>query len=481
MVNNIAPCDDGSECTYADSCSGGSCVAGPGLICDDDDICTDDGCDPETGCTYVDNTAPCTDGSQCTVGDTCALGECVPGPAPDCDDENECTDDLCNRASGCVNVDNTDPCDDGSVCTDGDVCGGGACVPGPALDCADDNPCTDDLCDDVMGCQNPDNTAPCEDGDLCTEGDVCALGVCVTGTVVDCDDENPCTDETCIPATGCDYQWNSEPCDDHSVCTTTDECVFGECQPGPAIVCNDGDPCTNNTCDPILGCQDEPTSGNACDDDDPCTDNDVCLDGVCESGGQISCPSPTDCRLGYCKPNGSCGVQNAPDGTPCNADGNWECDSGTCVCTPSCVAVGECGSDGCGGLCPCDNGNACVDGCADQAYAGDWWVEADPDWQDGIDILDEATFVAFMMAITLGLGDEIHGEAVTGPSIDYDGEITDPDFWFTASYSDGFIDYEEVWDCTFDSQTEFTCLVTVDIYFFFYIDTIFWDVTGTKQ
>jgi hypothetical protein len=35
----------------------------------------------------------------------------------------------------------------------------------------DDNPCTDDTCDDVTGCRNR-NAAACEDGDGCTQNDV---------------------------------------------------------------------------------------------------------------------------------------------------------------------------------------------------------------------------------------------------------------------------------------------------------------------
>ncbi|MCH7813745.1 MAG: PKD domain-containing protein, partial [Planctomycetes bacterium] len=37
---------------------------------------------------------------------------------------------------------------------------------------------------------------PCDDGDQCTEDDVCSSGVCV-GVVVSCDDGNPCTIDTC--------------------------------------------------------------------------------------------------------------------------------------------------------------------------------------------------------------------------------------------------------------------------------------------
>ena len=54
-----------------------------------------------------------------------------------------------------------------------------------AADCDDGNPCTDDTC--VAGsCQHVDNSAPCDDGDACTVGDQCTLGVCGAGAATGC-------------------------------------------------------------------------------------------------------------------------------------------------------------------------------------------------------------------------------------------------------------------------------------------------------
>ena len=53
---------------------------------------------------------------------------------------------------------------------------------------------------------------------------------CVTG---DCDDGNPCTDDTCDPATGCQHAANTASCSDGSECTLADQCNGGQCQPGP--------------------------------------------------------------------------------------------------------------------------------------------------------------------------------------------------------------------------------------------------------
>ena len=55
-------------------------------------------------------------------------------------------------------------------------------------DCADGNPCTDDVCD-VTQCLNPPlGNSPCEDGDPCSIDDFCADGICVSGPVGTCND-----------------------------------------------------------------------------------------------------------------------------------------------------------------------------------------------------------------------------------------------------------------------------------------------------
>ncbi len=93
-------------------------------------------------------------------------------------------------ASHCL-VDDV-PCDDGDACTENDTCVDLVCT-GTALDCDDDNPCTDDACDSGSGCVWQNNTASCDDGDPCTTGDACAAGVCVGGA-------NTCEEQ---PEEGC--------------------------------------------------------------------------------------------------------------------------------------------------------------------------------------------------------------------------------------------------------------------------------------
>ncbi|MBI2436492.1 MAG: putative metal-binding motif-containing protein [Candidatus Magasanikbacteria bacterium] len=221
-------------------------------LCNDGDPCTTDSCDSGTGsCVHQDNTAQCDDGDACTIGETCAGGVCVAGPETDCDDGNVCTNDNCDAATGCVNTNNTNPCDDGDICTENDMCVGGVCIAGEDdLDCDDANPCTADSCNPTTGCVNeggPMDGTLCDDGSECTALDECEAGIC-GGLMAICDDANPCTNDSCDPETGCVFTNNSNPCDDGDVCTVNDTCIGGVCLGNPND-CDDGEFCTTDTCD----------------------------------------------------------------------------------------------------------------------------------------------------------------------------------------------------------------------------------------
>src|SRR5206468_1573065 len=126
-------------------------------------------------------------------------GSCVGGPPPNCNDGNVCTDDSCNPASGCVHTNNTDSCDDGNACTTGDTCSGGSCVGGPPPNCNDGNVCTDDSCNPASGCVHTNNTASCDDGTFSTPRSSGRGGSCVGGPPPNCNDGNVCTDDSCNP------------------------------------------------------------------------------------------------------------------------------------------------------------------------------------------------------------------------------------------------------------------------------------------
>lgn len=136
--------------------------------------------------------------------DDLTVGDMMAGCKADAEcpeDANPCTSATCT-AGKCGFTDNTDPCDDGDLCTESDLCAGGVCAGSPKV-CDDDNVCTDDSCDPKDGaCVAAPNTAPCDDGDLCTESDVCAGGLCA-GAALECNDDNVCTMDSCDPGVGC--------------------------------------------------------------------------------------------------------------------------------------------------------------------------------------------------------------------------------------------------------------------------------------
>ncbi len=352
--NEGAGCSDGDACTSGDTCAAGACV-GAAVTCDDGNPCTTDSCDSAQGCqaTAITTFKLCDDGDACTVNDACQSGFCVGTGAVTCDDGNPCTTDVCDPSVGCLYLPNTLSCDDGDPCTVGDVCGDGTCA-GAAMDCSgQDDACNVGVCVGGGCVQAPSGSGPCDDGDACTSGDACSDGVCVGAAVV-CDDGNPCTADACDPAQGCVAPPVSGvvACDDGDACTTADTCSGGACVGGAAPDCDDGNPCTTDTCDAALGCV-HAANTLSCDDGDPCTVGDVCGGGTC-GGSAIDCSGEDDaCNVGVCV-DGAC--QPSPVDGPCD-------DGDACTVADACAAGACLGQamdctdfDG-----PCSVG-ACVDG-----------------------------------------------------------------------------------------------------------------------
>ena len=173
---NTDPCDDHNACTVGDVCASSVCVPGAQLDCSDGNACTTDSCDPLAGCQHT--TIVCDDSDACTMNQCNPATGCV-FPQIDCSDGNVCTDDSCDAQSGCRHVPVPGrACSDLNACTDSDLCDGiGACV-GQPITCNDNNECTDDSCNPASGCVYvADDTNFCSDGNPCTV-DVCIGGVC---------------------------------------------------------------------------------------------------------------------------------------------------------------------------------------------------------------------------------------------------------------------------------------------------------------
>ncbi|NUN15962.1 MAG: hypothetical protein HUU55_20235 [Myxococcales bacterium] len=340
-------CDDGNECTTA-TCSNGVCKLVATIVCNDGNACTVDSCDPKVGCQYVATSAPCDDDNPCTTGDFCAATMCLPGKVPlSCDDNNPCTEDSCSTLVGCTFLKLIgNACNDGNECTTGDKCTwtSGTCT-GTDIVCDDNNPCTTDSCEAVVGCTYLKLTGKaCIDGNACTTGDTCTSGTC-SGAAVVCNDNNPCTADSCYIASGCSYSNVALPCSDGSVCTTGDKCASGSCS-GAAVVCNDTNPCTADSCDPKVGCQYTPISV-ACNDNNPCTVGDICAAKTCTSGKvPLNCDDGNPCTTDSCDPPIGCvhlslsGPQ-CDDGDSCTAGDSCvsgSCEPGTPVEKPGCGA-----------------------------------------------------------------------------------------------------------------------------------------------
>jgi hypothetical protein len=265
-------------------------------------------------------------------GDTFTLEDCGNGvvdAGEQCDEgENNgqpghcCTQTCDFRPAGT-------PCPDGNLCNGDETCSAfGQCVPGTQLDCDTNNPCTVDTCIPATGCHQenqPDGTT-CSDGQLCNGAEICVGGTCTDQPDPDCNDNNPCTIDSCNPANhgfcqntpvdhpvpGCDCPNGNSDCDNHNVCDGTETCDPSHqfCHPGTPLVCTTTNQCLDPLCNPTTGCGTTPKpSGTTCDDGDVCTTNDECMDSTC-GGFQVSCDDGNPCTADAC--DSQTGCSNTP-------------------------------------------------------------------------------------------------------------------------------------------------------------------------
>jgi len=223
-------------------------------------------------------------------------------------------------------------CDDGNACTEGDRCQAGQCVPGAPKTCAPGDACHHPgTCDKATGvCSNPpkDDGTSCGDGNACNGAEICAQGACSPGTPPVLDDGNPCTIDRCDPLLGVihDPAPMGADCRDGNACNGAETCDgAGVCKSGVAPNPDDNNPCTIDGCDPAMGVFHTPvdpgtncSDGNACNGLEQCNGAGMCLSGT---------PPPID------------------DGNPCTAD---SCDPAIGPIHPPIE-----------GSVPCSDGNAC--------------------------------------------------------------------------------------------------------------------------
>jgi hypothetical protein len=160
-------------------------------------------------------------------------------------------------------------CADGNPCTWGDTCQNKVCTPDPnrATQCAAADQCHGvGTCDTSTGiCNNPNkpDTTTCNDGNLCTQTDVCQSGVCTGQNPVTCaPNDDQCHENVCQPASGAcvdQAKQDGATCNDENACTQTDTCQGGACTGGNPVVCTTSDNChAPGTCDTGTGtCSDQ--------------------------------------------------------------------------------------------------------------------------------------------------------------------------------------------------------------------------------
>ncbi|MCB9739172.1 MAG: hypothetical protein H6747_07885 [Deltaproteobacteria bacterium] len=372
---NGSVCEDGDPCTLVDTCQQGGCTSGEAKDCDDGDPCTVGACQPSSGAcnSTILPGHTCEDGEPCTANDSCDdEGACQPGVGI-------C---VCSKDADCK--------DDGNVCNGTLYCDKSGATPvckvNPAtvVQCSSgkDTDCLANTCDPLTGIcaltPRPDDT-PCEDGVVCTKGDLCQAGSCKPGPGTCCTSHVDCPD-------------NGDLCDGVPYC----DIPSGLCQVNPfsVVTCAsvDDTACMANTCVPSKGaCVMQPRpDGTVCSDGDPCTVGDVCKSGSCQSGtGICQCGSNADCAkhedgdacngtlfcnqaTGACQINpltvvtcsaaqdtacaenrcdsktGACAMVPLPDGVTCDADGSACTQGDACkdgACTVGAVFLCECTAD----------------------------------------------------------------------------------------------------------------------------------------
>ncbi len=256
-------------------------------------------------------------------------GICSPGESPTeapedcCSAEgggSGCGDGAC-RGYGCGETPDTCPQDCGTACGDG-ICTLGENPDACPADCQR-FVCGNEVCEPTDG-----GPTGCPEDCGATCGNcICEGGEDFQGCPGDC---GSCGDGVCSPCAALAEEPQTCPrdCGAEAVelCNGKDDDADGRTD---EETCDDGDPCTENICDPAAQKCSNPigNDGSPCDDADACTREDKCAAGFCEGRpgcgpGCGFCPSGLVCTTaGVCKPPGevegnTCATAIAIEGLP---------------------------------------------------------------------------------------------------------------------------------------------------------------------
>ncbi len=393
-------CDDGlfcngvERCVFPNTATGGLCMGGTPPVCDDGVACTFDECHEQLHgytCVYKPHDQDCDDHNFCNGTEQCdaTLG-CLPGKPVDCSDGVDCTLDTCVEKGLCVHTPQDSFCDDHDFCNGTETCHRKkGCQVGPAPVCNDGLACTTDTCDSQAGsCVFTPNDS-CDDGQFCNGVETCdpVLG-CKPGQIPNCDDGIPCTIDSCSPQlNACQHIPNDSLCSNGLFCDGTETCnPQTGCVPGTPPNCSDDVSCTNDSCDEVNdSCLHQPDSTH-CNDGLYCNGEERC-DAIlgCQAGTPPNCNDSVGCTVDNCdEVNDRC--VNTPDSSLCNDDAFC---NGIEVCDP----VQGCQS----GTPPvCNDGIACTnDRCNPQLNACEFIPDdsicADGLYCDGVETCNPAT------------------------------------------------------------------------------------------
>ncbi|TMA52504.1 MAG: hypothetical protein E6J76_07140 [Deltaproteobacteria bacterium] len=158
---------------------------------------------------------------------------------------------------------------DSSLPPCGAVCGNGIVELGEQCDDGATNGTPGAACDSrcqigvFCGSGAPATCVPCADDTNCHPlgrcgGFACLAGLCTAVTPLACDDGNPCTQDSCDAVEGCVHAplagAGIAGCDDENVCNGVETCAGGACVAGVPPPGDDGDLCTDDgVCDPVRG------------------------------------------------------------------------------------------------------------------------------------------------------------------------------------------------------------------------------------
>ncbi len=252
------PCDVAQKCKDAPDCLTQLCFNG---LCKVQPTCTDsmkNGTETDKDCGGA-NCPACVAGKTCLAAKDCVSAVCKNSV---CQVES-CTDKTMNGTEADVDCGgaNCPKCSTGEGCSaTGDCAGNGAkcqaplcaaskCTTAP-LNCADSVPCTNDTCDDAIGCVHTAVNSACDDGIACTT-DSCEVWWGCNHIAISsaCDDGVDCTTDACSAGSGCSHVPVPSACDDGNPCTN-DLCMSS----GPAAGCNHSNSAVGTPCGGLVTC-----------------------------------------------------------------------------------------------------------------------------------------------------------------------------------------------------------------------------------